>query len=243
MNVADNLYLALYGPCKIGMGVNVYAMRDAEGIVLIDGGLEPEVETIRAQLRIFGMRLEQIRFLVATHCHFDHYETFNELRKISGAQVLAHRLDAEVLEAADHRTGWHVRGVWGLQPKPPAPVKVDRKLEDGDEIALGKMRLKVIHAPGHTHGSICLSTTVAGQKALFTGDVVMPSGPTTGTTGWRGSPTQDVNAYRETLLRLSALDVDWLLSGHNNISLKDGWRHISHATNEFLIAHPASPKK
>jgi glyoxylase-like metal-dependent hydrolase (beta-lactamase superfamily II) len=240
MHVADNLYLALYGPCKIGLGCNVYAIRTEEGIILIDGGLDTEVPTIKGQLALFGMSLDEIKLLVATHCHFDHYETFNELRDISGAQVLAHASDADILEAADFRTGWHVRGVFGLRPTPPKPLAVDRRLEDGDEIALGDTRLEVIHAPGHTDGCVCLYTTIAGKKALFSGDVVRGVGPQGGATGWLGSPTFDVNAYRESLGRLCSLEVDWLLAGHDNMCLKNGWGNISHAANNFMIDHPVS---
>ncbi len=240
MLVADNLYLALYPACGIGISCNSYAIRTDEGIILIDGGLQPEIKAIERQLKLFGMSLDELRLLVATHCHFDHYETFNELRNISGAEVLAHTNDAEVLEAGDYRTGWHVRGVFGLRPVPPVPVRVDRRLEDGEEIMLGGVRLEVIHTPGHTAGCICLYTTIAGRKVLFSGDVVMPVRPQGGKIGWTGSPTLDVETYRQTLRRLSSLEVDWLLAGHESLRLKDGWRALSVATNEFMIAHPVS---
>ncbi len=46
--------------------------------------------------------------------------------------------------------------------------------EDGDEIAVGKLKLRVVHTPGHSPGSICLS--VDEEKVLFTGDLIFAGG-------------------------------------------------------------------
>jgi hydroxyacylglutathione hydrolase len=240
MHIMDGLHIVLFPSCGIGAGCNVYAIRTEEGVAIIDGGLQPAIRTIEEQLNLFGMRLADVRLLIATHCHFDHYETFREIREISGARILAHTKDAEVLEAGDYRTGWHVRGVFGLRPAPPAPLPVDQRLEDGEIISLGEVNLEVVHTPGHTHGSICLYTTLNGKKALFSGDVVCPSPQSGGMTGWIGSPTLNIEAYRKSMLRLCELDVDCLFGGHENPCMKDGWRPISSATNRFLIDHPVS---
>ena len=240
MHIMDCLHIVVFPSCRIGQGCNVYAIRTEEGIIIIDGGLTTALPAIEEQLELFGMRLADVKMLIASHCHFDHYETFHEIRKISGATVLAHAEDADVLEAGDARTGWHVRGVFGVKPEAPAPLPVDQRVEDGEIIALGSAKLEVIHTPGHTNGSICLYATIAGKKMLFTGDVVSQSGHSGGMTGWIGSPTLGIDAYRRSLTRLGELEVDCLLGGHENPCMKNGWGPISSATNKFMIDHPVS---
>ena len=71
----------------------------------------------------------KIRYVAATHGHFDHTGTLHELAEMCGAEVLVH--ENSTLEA-------------------------DRRLRDKDEILLGRGNLKVLYTPGHTEDSICL---------------------------------------------------------------------------------------
>jgi hydroxyacylglutathione hydrolase len=90
------------------------------------------------------------RYLFITHNHGDHTGALSELKSKLNIPVAAHRLDAGRL-----------------------PLKPEILLEDGQEISLGKMRLKVLHTPGHTPGSVGL---LAG-KSLIAGDTLFPGGP------------------------------------------------------------------
>ena len=82
-----------------------------------------------------------IRYVLATHEHFDHTKTIHELADRTGAQVVAHA---------------------------KSPLEVDRRVEDGDKIRVGKSELRVLHTPGHTEDSIC----VHDGRDLFTGDTL-----------------------------------------------------------------------
>ena len=70
-----------------------------------------------------------VKFVVATHEHFDHTTTTEELAKSLGAKVVAHE---------------------------NSPIEHDLTVTDGQELRLGRKGVKVIHTPGHTEDSICL---------------------------------------------------------------------------------------
>jgi hydroxyacylglutathione hydrolase len=90
----------------------------------------------------------QIRGIVITHRHGDHWAGVDSLVARTGAPVYCHAEDAS------GRT-------------------VAAMLADGEDIPVGTQRMQVIHTPGHTPGSICL---LAGDH-LFSGDTLFPGGP------------------------------------------------------------------
>jgi glyoxylase-like metal-dependent hydrolase (beta-lactamase superfamily II) len=90
------------------------------------------------------------KYILMTHNHMDHLGAFSELKSRLRVPVAAHPLDA--------------RGL----PSPPEIL-----LNDGDTLSFGNIRLRVLHTPGHTPGSLCFLT---GQY-LISGDTIFPGGP------------------------------------------------------------------
>ena len=105
----------------------------------------------------------KVKYIVLTHGHPDHFAALSELKKDTGAQVLVHREDAEILELPP------VVFFGATFPQPPP---ADRQLEDGETIELGDLKLRVIHTPGHTPGGICL----LANNVLFSGDTLFNNG-------------------------------------------------------------------
>jgi glyoxylase-like metal-dependent hydrolase (beta-lactamase superfamily II) len=92
--------------------------------------------------------------IVTTHRHRDHWQALADLAGATGARTAAGREDA-----------------------PEIPVATQDPLSDGDEVAVGEVRLEVIHLVGHTPGSIALLyDDPAGTPHLFTGDSLFPGG-------------------------------------------------------------------
>ncbi|MEU4233181.1 MBL fold metallo-hydrolase [Nonomuraea sp. NPDC026600] len=128
---------------------NAYLLRCTEtgDAVLIDAAAEAD--------RLLALISDQpISAIVTTHQHGDHWQALEQVVKVTGAQVIAHPLDA-----------------------PALPVPVDRTVEHGDTIAVGVVALEVIHLRGHTPGSIALLYDGGeGETHLFTGDSLFPGG-------------------------------------------------------------------
>jgi len=136
---------------------NCYVLQSDSIALVIDPGDEPE--------RIIRF-LEDIAVkpthIVATHTHFDHVLGVDTIRAKLKIPFLIHRDDLSMLESMQSR----VRQIMGFSV--PPPPKVDQFLEDGQSIEFGQDKVKVIHTPGHSPGSISL----AGQGFILTGDAL-----------------------------------------------------------------------
>ncbi|MER6007244.1 MBL fold metallo-hydrolase [Nonomuraea sp. NPDC051941] len=128
--------------------------------------------------------------IVTTHQHGDHWQALEQLTKVTGAEVIAHPLDA-----------------------PALPVPVDRTVEHGDTITVGAVTLEVIHLRGHTPGSIALlyDGGEAGHH-LFTGDSLFPGG--VGNT--QKDPQRFTQLYNDVVERIfdRLPDETWVYPGH-----------------------------
>ncbi|HEX5016908.1 MAG TPA: MBL fold metallo-hydrolase [Actinomycetes bacterium] len=93
--------------------------------------------------------------VVTTHSHGDHWQALPAVVDATGAQTIAHPLDA-----------------------PDLPVTIDRLVEAGERVEVGSVSLEVIHLRGHTPGGIALLyDDPEGPPHLFTGDSLFPGGP------------------------------------------------------------------
>ncbi|MFT3861663.1 MAG: MBL fold metallo-hydrolase [Micropruina sp.] len=132
------------------MDNNAYLLTHGEQALLIDAAAEPDV----LLSQVAGLTLVGV---VTTHRHHDHIGALAELVAATGAPAYAGRPDAAAIAEA---TGVLCREVW-----------------DGDTIALGPLRLRVIGLVGHTPGSITLAHAPSGRPVrLFTGDSLFPGG-------------------------------------------------------------------
>ncbi len=151
---------------KIGVGAfgnNVYLLTDTVAKKSIPIDASSDAEKIISELGD-----AELEIIVQTHCHMDHTMALETLRKKTKARV-------------------------GINPQEPSAKehKPEISLEDGMEIDVGEIRLKVLHTPGHTPGSVSFLL----GRFLFCGDTVFPGGP-----GKTGSP-KDFEKIVETINR------------------------------------------
>ena len=122
------------------------------------------VKAIERALREHGV---QCKGILLTHGHFDHMLSLDELRRaLPDVPVYIHKGDADFLTDGEKNAFsffFREERVW---------QRVTHELCDGDVIALSEERLRVIHTPGHTPGSICL---LCGDD-LVTGDTLFDGG-------------------------------------------------------------------
>ena len=131
---------------NLGMlGNNVYYISDGSSGMLVD----PSCESKRI-LKWLDNR--NVSAIILTHFHFDHIGAAADMRDALGVEVYATEEDAPFVENQDAAPRLH---------RKTTPCTVDRRLNDGDNITVGKMKWKIIETPGHTPGSMCLYSTVA----------------------------------------------------------------------------------
>ncbi|MFF3751783.1 MBL fold metallo-hydrolase [Streptomyces sp. NPDC002018] len=153
--------------------------RDREELTLVDAGHRHAAPDIERAIRSLGASPEALRRIVLTHCHRDHVGAAGELAERYGAEVLAHRLDAPVVRGdlpvpEPALLDWEIPLYeHGLTVPEAPPTRVDRELEDGDELDFGD-GARVVHTPGHTDGSIGVHLPRHG--VLFVGDTIASVG-------------------------------------------------------------------
>lgn len=182
-----------------GFDSNIYVFDD----VIIDTGTGDNIEYVLNSLKKADLNPSDISMIVNTHCHFDHAGG----NKYFDSKLAIHEKDAPALENGDPiATAAYMFG------RRIEPRKVDFKLTEDDKIH----DFEVIHTPGHTIGGICLYD----GETLISGDTVFADG------GFgRYDIGGDLNMLKESLERLSKLDVEYLLPGHGP-AVDNGSEHI-----------------
>src|SRR5262245_51126734 len=134
--------------------------------------IDPEVSQVDRYIALAARNGLRIRFVIDTHTHADHF---------SATRALAHQLEVPtVMHRASQAPG------------------IDLRVDDGEMLIVGKLRLQVLYTPGHTSDSMCL---VAGDR-VFTGDTLL-----IGATGRTDLPTGDPDALYDSLFeRVLRLD-------------------------------------
>lgn len=234
--VADGIY-ALRLPLPFALNhVNCYLLADAEGWTIVDAGLNrPEVRTTwLVAWAELGIEPRQIRQIVLTHMHPDHFGLAGWLQEQSGAPVLLSPREKEVArvtwledltaerEAAVQRY-MHSAGVTpdvaavilsqqeylrSLTYPHPRQIGV---IAQGATIEMGGRRFQAIHAPGHADGQLLFYC--AEERLLLCGDQVMQRiTPNIGI--WPTTEPQPLARYLRSLGELASLEVDLALPGH-----------------------------
>ncbi len=188
-----------------------------DGHFLINTGLEDSVPLIRESIESLGFRLEDVEVLLTTQAHWDHTAALAEIKEITGAEMWATAGDAPVLEDG----GFSDPHFGGRESFPP--VAVDRVIEDGEVLELGRTRLEVLASPGHTAGSV--SYTMAVYENGVDYDVIIANMATINE-GKRlvVDPTYPGMAddLAETFRRQKALSIDvWVASHGGQYNLHD----------------------
>ena len=154
-----------------------YLITTPEGHILINSGFERTVPLIRRSVEALGYKMSDIKVLLASHAHSDHVAGHALLRKLTGAKVYVMRGDDQVIASGGKGQYLYTTSRWD-------PCKVDRVLEDRDEVKLGGVTLVARWTPGHTRG--CTTWTWRALDGGKEYDVVVIGSPFGFSFGGRG---------------------------------------------------------
>ena len=171
---------------------NTYLI-DGPTRVLIDPGHIRLFGHVREGLSQMGLTLEDIGLIICTHAHPDHIEAV-ELFKETPAMITLHENE------------WQFIKSMGRDSDSKGP---DFFLKEGN-LSVNGMSFAVHHTPGHSPGSVCLY--LQEQKLLFTGDLFFKAG-----VGRTDVPGGAGAQLKESIMRVSELDLEWILPGHGDL--------------------------
>jgi metallo-beta-lactamase class B len=142
----------------VGAHVSSFYIKTPAGAILLDAGLPETAPLIQKSIAELGFSVKDVKILLNSHAHYDHCGGLAELKKKSGARMVASERDAPILN-----TG---QGQFGAFPA----VHVDRVIKDGGTVELGGVTLTAHITPGHTPG--CTTWTMPVSEAGKTYQVV-----------------------------------------------------------------------
>lgn len=200
---------------------NMYLVTSEVPILIDTGtGLSPD-ECIRSLSSFVDVR--DIDKIILTHRHIDH---------VGGAKVLSEACDAVLYASKDEvpslLSGDQVTTTSSMFIKKMEKLDVE-VIEYGETIEIGKDRLKVIHTPGHTEGSISLYEE--STNSLFSGDTVFAQG---GVGRW-DLPTGNLDQLVESIGKLSKIPVENLYPGHGPSVQGEAHFHIEASFRSLKI--------
>lgn len=130
-------------------GISAVLITSPAGHILIDGGPPDADGQIAAHVRALGFKVEDIRYILNGHDHFDHAGGIAALQKMSGAVVLGSPASVAVLRSGQPDK----RDAQLPNLEPLAPVANTRAVRDGEVVKLGPLAVTAHFTPGHTPGA------------------------------------------------------------------------------------------
>jgi glyoxylase-like metal-dependent hydrolase (beta-lactamase superfamily II) len=213
--------------------VLVYGFETDRGLYLVDAGWNTDdaYNTLLAGVEQAGFAIGDVRGVLVTHIHPDHYGLAGRIREASGAWVALHPADASLIEARyEHpdglveqmgtmlrRDGTPEEEVLALkQASMPARSYVyaatpDVLFEDGDKPEVPGWDLTAIWTPGHSPGHLCFYE--AANRLMLSGDHVLPRITPNISFHPQAGPNP-LGDFLESLTKVGAYDADEVLPAH-----------------------------
>ena len=187
MGIPMKIHKLVSGPLE----ANTYVLWDEEtmeGAVIDPGQKNPEL------LEYLDTCPANIRYVIATHGHFDHMLYTPEVVRKTGAKVVIHKLDA----AAFSDDQVNLFAVYTCRQS--EHLTPDLLVEEGDTLQVGNLTLSFLNTPGHTPGSMCIlvGDTMFSGDTLFHRDI-----------GRSDLPRGNAGALQASLDKLAALPGDY----------------------------------
>lgn len=226
---------------QAGGPVNVYLLEEkGGGLLLFDSGIGSKegMAALEEGFRRLGRRFDEVRRIVVSHGHVDHYGAARFVEERNGGEIPAYAHPADAPKMAEGGTRWRDRmplyGAYLWKLGVPAEVlaaigqqgeksyglarriREVRPIADGEILETKHLSLRVTHMPGHTPGLLCLHEE--RKRLFFSADHLLEKvSPNPiielGPNGEEGT-FRPLIAYVESVRRMRALDLDLVLPGH-----------------------------
>jgi glyoxylase-like metal-dependent hydrolase (beta-lactamase superfamily II) len=204
--------------------INGYVLADDGGLTLVDCGWKAAdvLAALNAGLHELGHALSDVRRLVITHHHFDHYGLAGTLRRAGVPELLMHERDWEIAQhfARTHEQDDRDSDAWlernGFTPADPGDEGFAGRWEITEPTALvadGQRvgRLEAVWTPGHSPGHLCFADVRSGR--MLTGDHVLdPITPHVGL--WRDRDADPIGDYLVSLEKVRGRGPGGALPAH-----------------------------
>ena len=219
MKLAENLYAYLWPGVTLaemqryGNNCNSYLIANSlvsNKHIIIDPGQTANeagqrcLDRLIAEMNNDGIKVEDIGLIIYTHAHPDHYEAGAAIKEMCNAQIAIDKDENEFMNTLGKQMAEQLEAAGIKMPE----IRADFYLQDGElDLGEGAVVLQVLHTPGHSPGHV--SIYWPAMKALFGGDLIF-----NGSTGRVDIPGGNAGLIKESIERVSQLEIEYLLMGH-----------------------------
>lgn len=214
--------------------VCIHLIDTGDGLILVDSGYLGATHILVDSIWRAGFDPSNIRMIIHTHGHSDHYGASDEFARMYGCKLAISRIDAEHVKklAEDGRIGGR------LYPLAKAPI-FDTLIDDGDVIEMGRVKIKCILSPGHTEGVLSLFFDVTYLGKTYRAGLFGGAGTNAITLKYiykNNSPRDCDRTMLKTVMMLRDIPVDIHLGNHpaNNRTLEKREMQIKDGGNPFI---------
>ena len=141
--------------------VCVHLIRTEEGLILLDAGYHCTKHLLLESIFRLGFDPADVRWILLTHAHSDHYGAANEFRNLYGTEVALSAVDAKSMREKPFRAVGSFGGV------PMNLPVIDRELKDGEIFEFGGKRIRCLLTPGHTLGTMSFFFDVTDNGTTY----------------------------------------------------------------------------
>lgn len=201
-----------------------------DGLLLFDCGYGHTTHMIERSVERLGFDCRDLKWIIVTHGHFDHFGSGNALREKYGCKIYMSRVDTELIREDP------ARALMDYGPHPMGMCWPDEMLEDGQVLQLGNTKVRCVLAPGHTYGVMAFFFEVGGKLAGIWGG----TGITSLHGAWcraLGLPAKKAEAMLKSVEKLRPEQVEINLGNHppQNCTLeKRQWMMEHPGDNPFI---------
>ena len=167
------------GPC--------YLLDYGEGIALIDTSCPDNMDLLTDNIKSIGYNICEVKHIIHSHGHFDHYGCTNEIVELSGATTYGGEGDLDYFKGADPYNKWGDK----------IAFTPDILLKDGDTIKLGNYDIRFVSTPGHSEGVMSMFLTLYVDGVPYLGGMFGGAGYAALHDGFYPDPEMTKRARRQ----------------------------------------------
>lgn len=206
-----------------------------EGLILFDAGYQHTIHLLIQSIWEAGFNPKDIKYLILSHGHFDHFGACNEFRALYGCKTFMSKADCDMLRKTPEAS------LLAMSPNPYAKLPmIDCEFEDGDSIKLGNTTIKCVLSPGHSPGTASFFFDVVDNFKTYKVGYFGGTGFLTLYKDYLKKYKQDLSlrdSFINTIEKLKGIKVDIVLGNHpsHNYTIEKRQKMIENPKQNLFI--------